>query len=382
MNGFRRHFRPDRREFLGLATAGLAGARLLGQSPRSIRVVALGQSLVLHDAQPPYRPGYADIREAIAVADIRFSNLEAAIRAPGTTPAPSQPGRVVAGTDVLDFLKGLSINLLSLSNNHADNNGAPGFLTTIEETRRRGFGIAGTGATLAEAAAGGTLISSAGSVALVAMASGAIPSASFATGDRVGVNHVTVRGDVVDSLDAERVFTAIRSAGATGARVIVYQHDHYWAPDWQDTPTWKQLWCRACIDAGASIFISHGVPILHGIEIYQGRPIFYGLGNFIFHAGEIGALDQARYRQTECWQSVVADCEFQGGRVTALRLRPITLKSDDATSDEARLHGNPRFADAAEAASILQRLRELSKPFGADVVISGQTATVRLAGSD
>lgn len=29
------------------------------------------------------------------------------------------------------------------------------------------------------------------------------------------------------------------------------------------------------IDAGASLYVSHGAPRLHGIEIYRGRPIFY-----------------------------------------------------------------------------------------------------------
>jgi len=55
--------------------------------------------------------------------------------------------------------------------------------------------------------------------------------------------------------------------------VIVYQHSHYWdRGDWRRTPEWQKRWARRCIDAGATAFVGHGVPLLHGLEIYRGRP--------------------------------------------------------------------------------------------------------------
>ena len=189
----------------------------------------------------------------------------------------------------------MSFDLLSLSNNHAGDLGEAGLLSTIEETTRRGFTVAGTGRTLDEASKPGYLTRPTGKVALVAMASSAIPPDRIATATRPGVNHVAQRNGVVDPADSARVLAAIEIAAEQADWVVVYQHDHYWAPDWQQTPDWKKAWCRACIDAGATTFVSHGVPILHGIEIYKGRPIFHGLGNFVFHIsielnGQVPAL--------------------------------------------------------------------------------------------
>lgn len=95
-------------------------------------------------------------------------------------------------------------------------------------------------------------------------------------------NKVGAAPVVLDALK-EMGFGLLSLSNNQADYVFVYHHDHYWAPDWQDTPEWKKQWRRACIDAGATAFISHGVPVIHGIEIYRDRPIFHGLGNFIFH---------------------------------------------------------------------------------------------------
>jgi poly-gamma-glutamate synthesis protein (capsule biosynthesis protein) len=372
----------NRRDFLALAAAGAVAGRRGLATAGSLRLTALGQSLILRDVAGQRSPGYEAIRSRLAQSDVCFSNLEASIRGTSARDARApDPNGVIAEPLVLDSLKQLSINLLSLSNNHADNLGVPGFLSTLEETRRRGFTVAGTGRTLSEASRPGELkLGDGRTVALVAMASSSIGAQSFASATRPGVNHVAQRDGVVDPIDSERILKAIKTAAAKGDWVIVYQHDHYWAPDWQDTPEWKKRWCRACIDAGASAFISHGVPLLHGIEIYKKRPIFYGLGNFIFHLSiEVQGNVPTQYQQTECWQSVVAGCEFKGGELQALQLEPITLKSDEGFGEgHYKLHGNPRFAEGREAADILTRLQRLSRAVGTDIEILGSSARVRL----
>jgi hypothetical protein len=77
-------------------------------------------------------------------------------------------------------------------------------------------------------------------------------------------------------------------------------------------------------------------------------------------------------------QCVVADCEFRGSEVSSIRLQPITLKSDEAATDPERLHGDPRFVAGPEAAMILDRLRVLSQPLRTDIVVTGNSASVRL----
>lgn len=370
----------NRRRFLALTAAGaVAGSRALrGRS--LLRVAAVGQSLILRDLATQYRAGFEQMRDRLSHADAAFTNLETAIRGASAREATPSGGGVHADPVVLDSLRQLKFNLLSLSNNHAGDLGETGLLSTIEETTRRGFTIAGTGPTLTEAARPGYLKIPSGRIALVAMASSAIPVNRMATATRPGVNHVAQINGIVDSADSARVLAAIRTAASEADWVVVYQHDHYWAPDWQQTPDWKKAWCRACIDAGATMFVSHGVPILHGIEIYKRRPIFYGLGNFVFHLSiELNGAIPDLYKATPVFQSVFADCQFDGGVLTSLWVDPITLKSDTPVGEGSyTLHGNPHVPDAAESREILERLAGLSKDVGTDMEIVGARARVRL----
>jgi len=370
----------NRRRFLALTAAGaVAGSRALrGRSV--LRLAAVGQSLILRDLASQYRPGFEQMRDRLSHADAAFTNLETAIRGASANDAAPNGGGVNAEPVVLDSLRQLSFNLLSLSNNHAGDLGEAGLLSTIEETTRRGFTIAGTGRTLADAARPGYLKIASGRIALVAMASSAIPVNRMATATRPGVNHLAQINGVVDSTDSARVLGAIRTAASDADWVVVYQHDHYWAPDWQQTPEWKKAWCRACIDAGATMFVSHGVPILHGIEVYKRRPIFYGLGNFIFHISvELKGAVPDLYTSAPVFQSVVADCQFDGSALTSLWLDPITLKSDTGVGEGGyKLHGNPHVPEPAEAREILERLARLSKDVGTDIEIVGSRARVRM----
>jgi poly-gamma-glutamate synthesis protein (capsule biosynthesis protein) len=370
----------SRREFLAATATVVSSTRLLHAASK-FRFVALGQSLILRNLRAQRAPAFDELRKNIAGADVVFSNLEGSIGHPGPplTPLPAAPP-IVADPVVLESLHDLSINLLSLANNHSDDGGRQGFLDTIRETRRRGFAVAGTGQTLAEASAPAYLKTGNGIAALVAMASNALGPEAMATETTVGVNHVAVRGSTVDPADADRILASIAVAAAHADRVFVYQHDHYWPSDWQDTPEWKKAWCRACIDAGATAFISHGVPLLHGIEIYKGRPIFYGLGNFIFHlAIHLQGNLPAMYMETPVWQSVIAHCEFDGGTVRSIALDPISLKSDRGIGEgNYMLHGNPRLAAGQEAMEILERLQALSKRVGTNITIAGGRGRVRL----
>ena len=96
---------------------------------------------------------------------------------------------------------------------------------------------------------------------------------------RPGVNEVrlTVERRLVAE-DGERVLAAVRLARAHADVVIVYQHDHYWEDDIAQVPRWKREFARECVDAGAVVFVSHGVPRLQGVEIYRGAILFFACG--------------------------------------------------------------------------------------------------------
>jgi poly-gamma-glutamate synthesis protein (capsule biosynthesis protein) len=156
------------------------------------------------------------------------------------------------------------------------------------------------------------------------MVSGAIRDGAAATATRAGVNEL--RSGVEGVLDAEDIagtLAAISEAAAQADIVLAYHHNHIREAGGRQIPEWQQVFARPCIDAGASLYVSHGAPRLHGIELYRGRPIYYDLGNLIFQtATEKGFYDDA------VWQSVIAECRFVGGRLQEMALTPIQLNSD------------------------------------------------------
>jgi len=130
--------------------------------------------------------------------------------------------------------------------------------------------------------------------------------------------------------------------------------------------------------------VMHGAPLLHGVEIYHGRPILYDLGNFIYNVPPtLTYIDEPIN-----WESAVAYLEFQGRTLRSIALRPIALNNiGDGQPDVHSEYTNNQFLDTrglpsaatgAKATYILERLAELSKPFGTSMDVNGDTARIRL----
>lgn len=139
---------------------------------------------------------------------------------------------------------------------------------------------------------------------------------------------------------------------------------------------------HAAVDNGADLFQGTGVHVLRGIEIYRGKPVFYGLGEFI-RQRDIGGLagrgDPSRDVCAGCpfpvkYESVVAVSEYRGGEVAEVRLYPVELGYD---SSRMAHRGVPRIADVTTSRRILERLQELSAPYGTRILIQGNIGYIR-----
>ncbi|MDG4875210.1 CapA family protein [Mesorhizobium sp. WSM4935] len=171
----------------------------------------------------------------------------------------------------------------------------------------------------------------------------------------------------IDPQSADAHLSIIRRAAAQGDFVIAYLHHHHWEPGWQDVPRWVRTFARTCIDAGASLFVSHGAPVLQAMEIYNGSPIFYGLGNFLFHVH----ADETEWDPPEVWQSIVAACRFDAGKsLTGIDLLPVTIGTEPHCpgSETGRLV--PVTACSGTAHDILEGFAGRSRAFGVDIDIS------------
>lgn len=365
-----------------LVQAALAQPSITSASSDDLRVVLVGQALIKEDLQSLAPTSFEQARSYLGGADVAFTNLEVAVAPEGADVTPRSDTVALVSPAVLDNLKDMGFNLLSLANNHAADLGEAGIGTTRKEVANRGFAYAGTGDNISQAAEAGYLHTSAGRVALIAMASGSIQLTpdTWATEDRPGVNFLELNEDgTLNAGQKRRILGAVRDAARQAGLVIVYQHNHYWgdsrgldSPPGRDrrvdrftTPGWMETWARELIDAGASIYVGHGNPALHGIEIYEGRLILYGLGNYIFQsAGTPDKFGPLAY------YSAVVDTRFVKGRVAAVQLKPLVLALD------APARGTPFLAQGGEATAILSRLADLSRLYGTEIRIEGDSAEV------
>jgi poly-gamma-glutamate capsule biosynthesis protein CapA/YwtB (metallophosphatase superfamily) len=364
--------RPSRRRFIGGALGAAALGRSTWAAAPELHLTVMGQALIQYDLRQHQWPDYAALAAMFGKADLCFTDLETAIRSPRAE-APTRQDVFLHATDptVLDCLKDWRVGLLATANNHAFDLGTGGILGALDELDKRDLGHAGTGVDLATASAPAFRRTANGTVALVAAASGAIREGGAATAARGGVNELRVDVDKPNAEDVARMLAAIRDAAARADIVITYHHNHVLTEKGRRVPPWQQDFAHRCIDAGAAIFVSHGAPWLLGIELYHGRPIFYDLGSLVFQtATETGTYDAS------AWQSVIAECRFSGGALAEMRLTPVQLNAEGVDGD-ATTRGRPSLARGAEAAAILDRLGELSAPFGTRIEHSMDGGIVR-----
>jgi poly-gamma-glutamate capsule biosynthesis protein CapA/YwtB (metallophosphatase superfamily) len=365
---------------------------LQAQSP-PLRITLTGQSMIRSDIRA-HASSAVPIIASLLKGDVVFTNFEATILDEKKGQS-RKDGRFLSPPEALEALKTFGFNLVSLSNNHAFDLKLPGIQNTLEQANRLNLAHAGTGNTVAEAVAPGYLKTPKGTVALVAMASGLIAEGGSATATRPGVNELRVENGKPNEEDAQRILGSIANARQRADLVIVYEHNHVFdkpfrtimleeLPDRLAPPDWLKKWTHAEVDAGADIIVMHGAPLLHGVEIYRGRPIFYDLGNFIFQAPPT----EIQLDEPIVWESVVAYVDFQGRNLRSIQFRPIAQnkigQGQADTQDEhtnnlfLQTRGLPKPATGEQAHYILERLADLSRPFGTTIRMNGDTADVEL----
>jgi poly-gamma-glutamate capsule biosynthesis protein CapA/YwtB (metallophosphatase superfamily) len=375
----------------------------------TITVTLTGQSMIRSDIRAT-APAAVPVIQSLLKGEVVFTNFEAAVAEPGET---IREGRgFLAPPEALDALKALGFNLLSFSDNHAFDLKAKGIENTIREADKRRIVHAGTGDNLAQATSPALLQTTAGTVALVASASGLIAPGGRATTGTPGVNELRVEAGTVEneatqdlpgapentpnSQDAHRILQSIRDARQRAALVIVYQHNHVFGnhsfytifsegmQERLSPNAWLSKWTHMEVDAGADIVVMHGAPLLHGVEIYRGKPIFYDLGNFIYNVPPTLFY----IHEPMNWESVVAYVQFRGRTLDSITFRPVALNyigegqpdmhNPYATNQFLYTRGLPSPTAGAQAGYILERLAELSEPFGTKFRIGAGIAEIEL----
>ncbi|MFB6299724.1 MAG: CapA family protein [Halobacteriales archaeon] len=190
--------------------------------------------------------------------------------------------------------------------------------------------------------------------------------------------------------DVEMLRRQIEYADRQADWVLVSVHSHEAAGAWinqSSIPTFLETVARDCVDAGADAILGHGAHTLRGIELYNGTPIFYGLGNFVAHIESVERLPASMYMALgldpttdtaadvydrldihdadEYWESVLPVCQLTNEGLRSITLHPIDLGADRPRSQR----GTPLRAETDHGEEILDRLVELSSPYGIDISV-------------
>lgn len=433
----------------------------MAEKRNGIRVTATGDSMITRSIVE--KANFEKLREIIQKGDARFTNCEVLFHNADSYPIfkDSWPNATMSYAEkpIARELSNLGFNMVSLCNNHTMDYGPPGMFSTIDALAQVGIVSAGSGRDLAEARETRYIETDKGRVALIAAcwspAQQMWESASNTQSGipaRPGVNLLLVNttyivnGELLNNLrktisvlglnppngrdphlgkdeisifghkfkeghperiirsvrkkDMEDVIKTIKDAKKSADWVLYSFHTHDSDARGIEYPAmWVQEFARACIDAGADMYIGHGPHVLQGIEIYNKKPIFYSLGNFIvqnltvkkvtydqyryydlddnskpsdFYSARAGQIPPSGKPYDRLWfESIIPIIEIRKG--LRIDLYPVVIGSEDGNP----LHKDfPRLADKSRGKTIIEHLQTISRQWNTRITIQDGTGRI------
>ena len=205
---------------------------------------------------------------------------------------------------------------------------------------------------------------------------------------------------VCDPRDLARLKKAIYEAKLQADHILLSVHSHEVSGTSKENPADYLMECaRFAIDNGADAVIGHGPHLLRPVEIYKGKPIFYSLGDFILNNENIPYSPEDYYTakamtSDDTMRDLFAkrSANFTRGLQTDKKafeaVIPLWEMDDSGKLIKLELlsvelgFGLPRSRGGmpapAKGSEILQRLKEMSEPYGTKMELEGNIATVVL----
>jgi len=338
------------------------GRHIMAQSPITVAVV--GDYMI---QEIPSAEDIALVQGFFGDADITIANIDTVLSDKGE-PIPKW-ANLRGPPEVVDHLKEMGIDVVTVANNHAMDFRAEGLLDMLDAYDEAGLTAIGAGANLAVAAAPAIVTVGERSVAILSF-SCLLPIASAAGPTWPGIAPMHVHQSfVVDELlmteqpgtvpevkcwldekDLARVLKDITNARAQADIVIPIVHwgvpSPWLAPSHPIIQKHQRVLGHALIDAGADAVMGIHAHELHGIEFYKDKPIAYCLGNFWI----TGISDYAWMG----FESLVMRLVFGEGSTPEVEIVPLMLNDD----------GHPRTDSTLRTIDLMN---QLSAVFGVTV---------------
>lgn len=199
-------------------------------------------------------------------ADAAFANFENPAAAAGRW-----TGAFKASPTFADALRWAGIDVVSVANNHAFDDGEEGLEETTRNLWRAGVGYVGGGRDLEDARRPFVLERKGLKIAFLGYTQfvNGGPDA-FANAGKSGVVPLDPR---IIKEDIQRVRKDVD---------YVVVSFHWGTENHQETEPAQREFAHAVIDAGADIILGHHPHVPRGVEVYNGKVIVYSFGNLIF----------------------------------------------------------------------------------------------------
>ena len=220
--------------------------------------------------------------------------------------------------------------------------------------------------------------------------------ARYVLGDKFAMSTIAHKDDIEQNLKW------VRDARRMAEWVLVSFHSHGASSNSDEPAEHGKQFARACIDAGADVFIGHGPHQDRGIEIYKNKLILHSLGDFIlqndtllkvpyeamtrmglgwdntpadWYDARAGNGTKARGNPKN-WETALVMVEFKAGKLKEVRLHPVDLGMNAPRPQR----GRPLLAEPGGEVwkRILERFQKMSKPFGTEIRAEGDVGVIRL----
>jgi hypothetical protein len=275
-------------------------------------------------------PGFREISEVFAAADLVVANLESPVTLLATPRVKVGPN-LRAAPAALRGVARCGIGVLNLANNHIMDHEEQGLASTLATCREYGIATVGAGRDLAQAGA------------LLRLEVGGVQVGLLCVAERDGVvaTETTAGPFPADPVKIHRWFL---DCAPKCDRIVVLVHgglEHFPFP----TPRLRDF-CRFLVDCGADAVICQHTHIVGCSEVHAGVPIVYGQGNFLFDYPVAPA---------SWWEGLIVELELAMGGPVMVRYRPVTSQQ-----------GVPgvRLAEGASGAAILAGFLRRSAQLG------------------
>lgn len=219
-----------------------------------------------------------DVIEQMKNADIMMLNNEFPYSERGTATVGKQ-FTFRARPSTVEYLNDLGVDIVSLANNHAYDQGEEAFLDTMTTLEEAGIVYVGAGRNLREAERPVYYIVNNIKIAIVAatqIEKSDYPDTKGATETSAGVFRCW---------NGEELLKIIGEAKENSDFVIAYLH---WGTENEVMPDWAQeKQALEVAEAGADLIVGAHSHCLQPVDVIQGVPVIYSLGNFWFNSKEV-----------------------------------------------------------------------------------------------